>query len=625
MVPLRWEQCCQGFNVFAVICLLLIVLVGCADNSESLGRASQEVGSISFSIIVRDEDSPDMEISRFTCGTRDDEVSTVTAQITNGAHTITLEEPWDCWDHHGELKDVPVGENYTLTVNGRNDDDQTTYCAQESGITVNRGPNDIGTIVAETFAVAHRQAPLPRASDVSADNLTFSWDLTPGAKSYNLVISESADLSDPTIDASITGLSHTITNGQLQPGTQYYWVLYPLDCEGTHGYFSDDMVQSFTTSDGPHTDDNYEENDDTLTAYNITNNQGSLLSDIAGRGIVTSDDNVDVYSIDIDDGVEWVYIDCYYTYADGWITITLLDGLTILDTAITNTDDERIEFDFSSYGGGTFYILVVLVVPDDIEAPISNTYDLRWDGSSNDDNYEENDTLETAYDITDNRGSNLSEIDGPGVVISDDREDYYRIDLSPAAETVTIDCEHTYADGDIDIFLLNADGTELDGSESATDNESITFDLSSYGGSTFYIKVLLYDGSLSNTYDLWWDETLDSTALLLGSWYFEYTLGTSNFTNTYCLNEISSDLSTQGTPIVYGTDEYGGPASAAYRPDDEDWEIFDEGSIIDRLFIFYTDGSDILSGSCYYQYSIEYDSWSDCYVLGGWKISEQCP
>ena len=63
---------------------------------------------------------------------------------------------------------------------------------------------------------------------------------------------------------------------------------------------------------------------------------------------------------------------------------------------------------------------------------------------------------------------------------------------------VRIDCTFTDADGDIDIRLLNAGGTQLDISASSTDNEQIIYDVG--GAGTYYIHVAFE--SRGNLYDI---------------------------------------------------------------------------------------------------------------------------
>ena len=182
-------------------------------------------------------------------------------------------------------------------------------------------------------------------------------------------------------------------------------------------------------------------------------------------------------------------------------------------------DNERIEIDLSILGSGGIYFIEVINLDS-----TSNTYDLWWDDErpppppGSDDNYEENDTLYTAYDFSSNEMTNLSVIDGLGIAWPGD-DDWYQIEITPGYEYLTIDCLFSHAGGDIDIFLYTADGTFVADSEGVVDNERIEIDLSSLGsGGIYFIEVINLD-STSNTYDLWSDDT---KADVVGSWSRDY-------------------------------------------------------------------------------------------------------
>jgi hypothetical protein len=496
MALLRLKQRVWGGGVTAFSLLLLNLLAGCGAESGTRTDAAGEVGYISFSIVWEDDSiyDPGPSPSRFTCGAGTEAVAVVTAQIANASHTITPPgDHWNCSDGQGAIPDVPVGDDYTLTVVGYNTDGQTTFSAEESGITIVAGDNPVGPLVAERFET------ISYGPYLRTDRVAFSWDETTGATEYRLRISESPDLSDPIIDELISGVEHDLSFSDegLQPYSQYWWCVVPVAFGDRDGYLSDDMIRDFISSD---------------------------------------------------------------------------------------------------------------------------------------DNYGDISTLEMAFDISANQNADLSSLDGPGVVTSDNPIDIYKIDLPEGVGTLSIECSHSYAEGDIDIELLDGEGGHLYYAESATDDESLYVDLSDNGGGTYYIKVFLFEGegsdeSIINSYDLWWDSTLDPTALLLGSWYFEFSIGTTSFSYTYCLDEISDILNDQGEPIVNGTDAYDNPVLATYWPEDEYWELFDgSGSILHMQFIFKTDGKDIIEAdSCYYQLDPDTDERiSDCFQLGGYKESDTC-
>ncbi len=117
------------------------------------------------------------------------------------------------------------------------------------------------------------------------------------------------------------------------------------------------------------------------------------------------------------------------------------------------------------------------------------------------------------------------------------------------------------------------------------------------------------------------DAMYQTMLLLRGNWTFEFTI-LSKFTYDYTLSTIVKDTNSQGGYYIYGEDEFGDDIIATYWPDDDNWSLLDTGSIlIDRYYVFYTDGSTILDNSCYYQITKSTKNWSRCYTLSGRKTS----
>jgi len=120
-----------------------------------------------------------------------------------------------------------------------------------------------------------------------------------------------------------------------------------------------------------------------------------------------------------------------------------------------------------------------------------------------DDAYEENDLPAAAADPLNNSGqwerTPLSSIDGLGIANDDD---WYLIEVPPEALHVVIDATFSHSGGDIDLALLNADGSQLLASAtSVSDNEHIEFEVSAAG--TYLVVVYPFSGT-GNTYDLIW-------------------------------------------------------------------------------------------------------------------------
>jgi hypothetical protein len=335
-------------------------------------------------------------------------------------------------------------------------------------------------------------------------------------------------------EASVTDdefIDHMISSG----GTYYIQVRYG-NAGNTYNLRWDDL-----------TEDAYEENDTLGTAWHPGYNwERTWLSSINGFGIQADED---WYRIDVDPGAERVQVDCRFIHAEGDINIALYDSTgTFLTESSSVTDDEFIDHIISS--GGTYYIRVS-------NGNAVSMYDLWWD-DLNEDTYEENDTLGTAW----HPGYNwvrtwLSSINGFGIQAD---EDWYRIDVDPGAERVQINCQFTHADGDIDVALYDSFGTLLADSYSANDNELIDHAISS--GGIYYVRV--YYGNAGNTYNLWWDDlSLTSTTLIpdLGSggiWGYDgsawswFTASDPEYMATYD-NKLVGDFGTGGLWEFDGT------------------------------------------------------------------------
>jgi len=114
-----------------------------------------------------------------------------------------------------------------------------------------------------------------------------------------------------------------------------------------------------------------------------------------------------------------------------------------------------------------------------------------------DDNYEPNDTLAEAYDLSGREGTWLHIVDGLGIQADDD---WFEILLEPCYNRVQIDCHFTHGDGNIDMALYDSEGTPLTSAETEDDNEFIDYAVPTAG--TYYIAV--YGDHAGNTYDLRW-------------------------------------------------------------------------------------------------------------------------
>lgn len=100
-------------------------------------------------------------------------------------------------------------------------------------------------------------------------------------------------------------------------------------------------------------------------------------------------------------------------------------------------------------------------------------------------------------------------------------------------------------------------------------------------------------------------------------------IATANF-----LKEIETDMiNSQGGYSYTGTNKYGQLVAGSYWPHDNDYTLLNLNSIGGGdWYDFYTDGTTVLSGSCYRLiYNISTMSMSKCYSLTGYKSALSPP
>jgi len=114
-------------------------------------------------------------------------------------------------------------------------------------------------------------------------------------------------------------------------------------------------------------DDNYEENDDSDTAYDLSGDEDTLLNTIDGYGVQLDDD---WYEISIAEGYENVTIVLTFTHSAGNIELALYNSTgDLITSSASTTDNEYINYVVSS--SGAYYIRVY---GDDA----GNSYNLIW-------------------------------------------------------------------------------------------------------------------------------------------------------------------------------------------------------------------------------------------------------
>ena len=233
-------------------------------------------------------------------------------------------------------------------------------------------------------------------------------------------------------------------------------------------------------------EDNYEDNDDFLELYNLSNNEGRWLSSVDGYGTQL---DPDWYQISIPSNAAKIVATLSFIEADGNMDLSL-------------SKKEGPTHFVSNGGGNTETITWEDPIPGQYALTVTgdrrgNFYNLLWDITFTEDNYEVNNDLATAFDLTGFESRLLSKLDGVGIQRD---ADWYRI--SADADTVEIRANATFsnAEGDIDLALFNATGSAVERSETSNDIESITYTPPAPGD--YYLCV--YYGDEGNEYELTW-------------------------------------------------------------------------------------------------------------------------
>lgn len=220
------------------------------------------------------------------------------------------------------------------------------------------------------------------------------------------------------------------------------------------------------------TPDRLEENDTQATARAT-----AIPATENGLTSCTMDD--DFYALSLAAGDEVTATATFLT-SEGDVDVALLDaaGTTrVSSTGVTGT--ERVVF--AAAAPGTYALRVYLYGDAGTTPGAAYSLGLTRRVICTPDPLEENDTQAAQRPITAGTVTDLSACD------LDD--DYYRVTLA-AGQPITVNLAFAHAEGDIDLFLLNAAGTTQVSSVSVDDDESVTFTPTSAGNYT--IRVRLY-------------------------------------------------------------------------------------------------------------------------------------
>lgn len=187
----------------------------------------------------------------------------------------------------------------------------------------------------------------------------------------------------------------------------------------------------------------------------------------------------DFYALSLQPGDE-ITATATFSTAEGDIDVRLLDPAgAVLVSSTGVTGSERVVY--AALAAGTYALRVYLY--SDTGSTPGASYDLGITTRvvCPADALEENDTQAAQRIITAGTVANLSACD------LDD--DYYRVTLA-AGQTITVALGFAHAEGDVDLYLLDAAGTTRASSLSVDDDESLSFTPTAAGNYT--IRVRLY-------------------------------------------------------------------------------------------------------------------------------------
>ena len=234
--------------------------------------------------------------------------------------------------------------------------------------------------------------------------------------------------------------------------------------------------------------DSLEDNDALEDAFGI--GEGTL------DGLTACAGDLDWYSVVLGAG-DTIDVDLTFLDAAADLDLSFTDDRgTLLAFSVTGDDNEEIEWVASS--SGTYYITVGLKRDTD-DDPTNNVYALSAAitpgvPTCTDDDHEENDVLAEASEIASGSFASLVSCEGD--------LDYYRVDLGVGDE-ITIGLVFIDGEGDIDLYLRDAEGASLASSLSFNDNEDLSWTADEAGPVFIHVRLFRDEGSApGNTYGM---------------------------------------------------------------------------------------------------------------------------
>jgi parallel beta-helix repeat protein/predicted outer membrane repeat protein len=139
------------------LCILLILLCGCAEDPGTSDEAFSDTGSIAFSLAWQGssgERSAVYQAAKFNCA--DNGVKWVKAQVLDENDQIIVEGPrnsdgWPCTEGKGTITGVPAGDNRRIVVLGLDPNKEVLYQGEKEGVRVIAGETAEAEITMHIF------------------------------------------------------------------------------------------------------------------------------------------------------------------------------------------------------------------------------------------------------------------------------------------------------------------------------------------------------------------------------------------------------------------------------------------------------------------------------------------
>jgi len=275
-------------------------------------------------------------------------------------------------------------------------------------------------------------------------------------------------------------------------GATYYLRVYGDNIGGTYDI-------TYTGADEPDaisSDDAYEENDNFFAPYDFNNASGLALSSFSGEGYQF---DPDWYQVRSEDGENVIRLTVHS--ADPDLTFSIYDSRGYQLTTLSSLEEGQIVLLRVDLAQANAYIVV-----DGPDA--GGAYDFTWESlfaPEGDDIYEENDTLETAFDLSARENEVLSRVSEVGIQGDDD---WYQIRAQAGDAAIRARITFTNLMGNIDLALHDSTGALIATAESSTDDEVLAVEIPlATEDVTYYLRV--YGANAGNEYDLTWSATLN--------------------------------------------------------------------------------------------------------------------